>query len=98
MPRPLASQISGHDVKTVQDMGWAGKSNGTLLSLMSGRFDVLITVDRNLVFNADVSGLKVGVIVLHAKSNRLEDLEPLVTPILEALETIRSGQVIHLGQ
>jgi hypothetical protein len=85
MPRPLAFQISGHDVRTAQEMGGAGKSNGTLLSLMSGRFDVLITVDRNLVFNADVSGLKVGVIVLHAKSNRLEDLELLITLTLEVL-------------
>ena len=44
MPRPLGSQISGHEVKTVQEMAWAGKSNGTLLSLMSGHFDVFITV------------------------------------------------------
>ena len=65
---------------------------------MKGRFDIFITVDRNLVFNEDVSGLKVGVLVLHASSNRLEDLESLVPEILAALEEIRSGQVIHLSK
>ncbi len=98
MPSPLGPQISGHDVKTVQDMGWAGKSNGTLLSLMRGHFDAFITVDRNLVSDRDVSGLKVGVVVLHSRSNRLEDLEPLVPKILAALEEIRPGQVIHLSR
>jgi len=98
LPCPLARQIADHDVKTVQEEGWAGKSNGTLLSLMKGRFDIFITVDRNLVFNEDVSGLKVGVLVLHASSNRLEDLESLVPEILAALEEIRSGQVIHLSK
>jgi uncharacterized protein DUF5615 len=98
LPRPLALQIAGHEIRTVQEEGWAGKSNGTLLSLLSGRFDVFVTVDRNLVFNEDVSGLKVAVIVLHAKSNRLEDLEPLAPKILEAIGTVRSGQVIHLSK
>ncbi len=98
MPRPLAGEVAGHEVKTVQEMGWAGKSNGMLLSLMSGRFDVFVTVDRNLVFEKDVAGLRVGVIVLHAGSNRLEDLEPLVPDILEALKTVRSGSVVHLGK
>lgn len=97
LPRRLSRQLTGHGIKTVQDMGWAGKPDGLLLSFMSGGFDVLVTVDRNLVFNADVPGLKVGVIVLHARSNRLVDLEPLVPKILAALEQIRSGQVIHLS-
>lgn len=97
MPRPLARQMSGHEIKTVQEMGWAGKSNGTLLTLMSGRFDVFVTVDRNLDFNQDVSGLELGVIVLHANSNRLESLEPLVPRIRETLETIKGGQAVHLS-
>jgi len=98
LPRPLARQIAGHSVKTVQEEGWAGKSNGTLLSLMLDRFDIFITVDRNLVFNEDVSGLKVGVLVLHARSNRLEDLEPMVPKILATLEEMRSGQIVHLSK
>jgi hypothetical protein len=96
LPRPLARRFPGHEVKTVQDMGWAGKSNGTLLSLMAPHIDVFITVDRNLAFDENISGLKVGVVVLHAKSNRLADLEPLVPKIPASIESLRAGQVVHL--
>jgi Domain of unknown function (DUF5615) len=96
LPRPLARRFPGHNVQTVQDMGWAGKSNGTLLSLVVPHIDVFITVDRNLAFNDNIAELKVGVVVLHAKSNRLADLEPLVPKVLASIESLRAGQVIHL--
>ena len=31
VPRRLKRELLGHDVKTVQDMGWAGIKNGALL-------------------------------------------------------------------
>jgi hypothetical protein len=97
LPRPLIRLITGHDAKTVPEMGWAGKSNGELMALMTGLFDAFLTVDRNLVFSQNLSGLKIGVVVLHASSNRLEDLQPLVPQVLEVLRAIRSGQIIHVG-
>jgi predicted nuclease of predicted toxin-antitoxin system len=41
---------SGHDCKTVQDVGIANKKNGELLSLADGDWDVLLTNDRNIKF------------------------------------------------
>ena len=97
LPRPLTRLMTGHDAKTVPEVGWAGKSNGELLSLMAGAFDVFLTVDRNLTFTQNLSGLNIGVVVLHASSNRLPDLQPLVPQVLDALRAIRSGQIIHVG-
>lgn len=31
IPRPLMRLLPGHDVATVSDVGWAGKTNGELL-------------------------------------------------------------------
>jgi hypothetical protein len=52
--------------------------------LASESFEVFVTVDRNLSFQQNLSGLPIAVIVLHANSNRLADLRPLVPhlPIL----------------
>ena len=38
----------GHECRTVQEAGWAGKQNGDLLSLAEASFDALVTVDTNL--------------------------------------------------
>ena len=32
LPRGLKRMLAPHDVKTVPEMGWAGKSNGDLLT------------------------------------------------------------------
>ena len=49
VPRRLRRELTGHDVRTVPEMGWAGKKNGELIRSMTGQgFKVLITVDRNL--------------------------------------------------
>ena len=48
LPRPLAALLAGHDVETVAAMGWSSKTNGELLRLAAESFDVLVTSDRNL--------------------------------------------------
>ena len=50
LPRKLENDLPGHDVSTVPEMQWRGLKNGELLKQASGRFDVFITVDRNLSF------------------------------------------------
>jgi len=56
-------------------MGWASVENGELLALASQKFDVFITVDRNLSFQQNLSGLPIAVVVLRAPTNRLSDLK-----------------------
>lgn len=33
LPRPLKGEITGHEVMTVPEAGWAGTKNGALLRL-----------------------------------------------------------------
>jgi len=88
---------SGHDCKTVQDAGIANKKNGELLSLADGEWDVLLTNDRNIKFQQNMTGRKISVLVLRANSNRLSDLLPLIPACHSALASIRGGQVIEIG-
>jgi predicted nuclease of predicted toxin-antitoxin system len=85
--RRLAEQLSGHEVKTLPKMGWAGIKDGELLRLAEGEFDVLITVDRNLPFQQNLAVLDLVVLVLQARSNRLADLQVLVPEILAIVDT-----------
>jgi hypothetical protein len=81
----LKRDLVGHDVKTAPEMGWAGKRNGELLALGEQQFDVFLTADRNLSYQQDVSSFDIAVEVLAARSNRLDDLRPLVPRLLEVL-------------
>jgi hypothetical protein len=94
VPRKLGSELVGHDVKTVPAMGWAAYKNGALLARAEASFDVFVTVDRNLSFQQRLSGFNIGVIVLAALSNRLEDLRPLVPKILDALPQVKKGEAL----
>ena len=74
-------------------MGWSAIKNGELLELASKRFDAFVTVDRNLAFQQNVQSLSIAVIVLHAKTNRLADLLPLVPNLLTAIGSAKPGVV-----
>jgi len=73
VPRALRAQLPGHEVKTVAETGWTGVKNGELLRLAAQRFDVLLTVDRNLAYQQNLANAPIGVIVMHAPTNDIVD-------------------------
>ena len=87
LPRRLKRELVGHETRTAPEMGWASKRNGELLALAVGRFGVFVTADRNLSYQQDPSAFDIAVVVLVARSNRLEDLRALVPRPLEVLPT-----------
>ena len=90
----LSRHLRPHHVASVVKMGWSGLKNGKLLRQAESRFDVFVTVDRNLSFQQHVVGFDIGVIVLKCPTNRLKDLEPLVPGLLKAIATVSSGRVV----
>ena len=49
LPHKLRQSLTGHDVRSVNHMGWSGEKNGELLKLCEAEgFDVLVTGDQNL--------------------------------------------------
>jgi hypothetical protein len=88
----LAREFVGYEVKTVPQTGWAGVKNGQLLSLAEAKFDVFITVDRNLSFQQNLPQFNMAVIVLQASSNRLADLKSLAPKVLAILTSATKGK------
>jgi predicted nuclease of predicted toxin-antitoxin system len=97
VPRRMRQELPGHTVKTVVEMGWAGVKNGALLQLATANFDCFVTVDRNLQFQQNVAGLKIGVVILHASGNEYETLRPLMPRVRSALDRLTHGQVVDVG-
>ena len=97
LPRRLKQELVGHEVVTVPDAGWAGKENGELVSLAKGKFDVFVTIDQNLATQRPSSTLEIAVIILSARSNRFQDIRPLVPALRKALESIGRPALIRVG-
>ena len=95
VPRALRSDIPGHEVKTVAEVGWAGVKNGALPQLAAAEFDLLITVDRNLEYQQSFEGLSLAVIVVQASSNDITVLRPLMPAVLAAIAQTKPGLVTH---
>ena len=97
VPRPLMRELSGHEVRTVVDMGWSGKENGELLQLMVREsFSVFLTADQNLRYQQNLLAANVAVIVLVAASNRLPDLLPLMPAVRATVSTISPGELVEV--
>ena len=96
IPRDLRDHLPDHDVTTVREAGWQGKSNGELLTLASPRFDVLITADQNLPHQQNLAGFDLGVVVLVAQRNRLLEYLPLLPLLRAELTRVRPGEAIRV--
>jgi predicted nuclease of predicted toxin-antitoxin system len=97
LPRKLAAHLEGHECRTVFECGWSGKKNGELLALADPQFDVLLTLDKNLPFQQDLDSVGIAVLIIRARSNRIQDLLPVIPDCLTALKSIRPGQVVRVG-
>ena len=97
LPRRLGRLLAGHDVVSVSDAGWSGLTNGRLLGVAQEQFDCLLTADRSLVYQQSLSRFEISVLVIRARTDRLEDLAPLVPRVLEVLPTLRPGQSAEIS-
>jgi hypothetical protein len=97
LPRKLKRELSGHEVRTVPEAGWAGIKNGRLLRLAEVDFDVFVTIDNNLPFQQDLASFELGVVILNAPDNKLGSLQPLMPQVLIVLSVIQPGQVIEVA-
>ena len=97
LPRQLAGYLIGHEVRTVKQQAWAGLKNGALLTQAEAAgFSVFLTGDQNLEYQQNLSKWRLGVVVLCASSNALEDLLPLIPAALIAIEAVQPGQVVRV--
>jgi hypothetical protein len=87
VPRPLRRELVGHDVSTVPEMGWAGVTNGVLLGLAaSAGFGALLTCDRGIQHQQNVSALGIALVVLAVPNKKLDTIRSLVPEILALLD------------
>ena len=85
VPARFGPLLTGHSAVTVQRRGWASITNDKLLALAAGEFDVLLTADKGMEYQQNLATLPVSILIVLARSNRIDDLTAAVPAILSAL-------------
>jgi hypothetical protein len=64
-PAPLRYALKGHVVVEAIERGWERLANGALLDAAEAAgFDLLVTADKNLRYQQNLTGRKISIIVL----------------------------------
>lgn len=85
VPRQLRHEFPEFAIRTVQEEHWAAFKNGELLRRSSQAFDVLVTADKRLRFQQNISLHNIGFVVIGTRDTRLPRL--LQAEVLEELRT-----------
>ena len=93
LPKRLRQFLPGHDVKTAREMGWDALKNGALIrSAAHANFQALLSADKNLRHEHNLSLLPLAVIVLECVSNALPALIPFTVHVQTLLSVpLRNG-------
>ena len=98
VPKKLKQSFVGYDCRTAPESGFGGKNNDELLtSAERAGFDVLVTTDKGLEHEQSLKDRRIAVLILLSKSNKLDDLLPLIAKSLHTLPFIKPGQVVKVG-
>jgi PIN like domain len=97
VPRVLKQELSGCEVSTVRAMGWEGVKNGKLLSLAAQEFDVFLTIDRNMRYQQNVQHYEIAILVVITKTNRLEDILPLMPKVIATLKGLEPRTITEVS-
>ena len=88
LPKRLKQDFSEFEIFTVREMGWNGKKNGELLTLMiSEKFDAFLTFDKNLRYQQNFQKYSLPVLVLNASDNSYFTLSKMTSKIKNVLKS-----------
>ncbi|MDF0651711.1 MAG: DUF5615 family PIN-like protein [Nitrospira sp.] len=94
VPRLVQQRLPQLDIKTVQEMGWAGLKNGDLLKRAESQFNVFITADKKLRYQQNLTNSRLAIIVL--PTNQVTVVATLLATIGETIRTIKTGSVLEI--
>ena len=86
VPYRAKTLFAGHDVTHAKDVGWGELENGKLLSAAgSALFDLMVTIDKKIRDQQNLSSLPVTVLEIDSPDSRLPEIQRLAPFILVAL-------------
>jgi len=71
----LKAHLEEFDVATVKELHLSGTKNGKLLTFcIENNFDIILTIDKNLIFQQNLDQYPIIIVVLNSPTSKIEDL------------------------
>jgi len=94
-PKGLSRMLQGHAITTAKTRGWEKLTNGALLQIAEqAGFDLLITTDKNLRYQQNITGRKIAILALG--NPELPTIRRNLDRILEAVALATPGSYRQL--
>ncbi len=95
-PVPLRKYLSTHHVITAFELDWSSLQNGELIfQAERADFEVLLTTDKNLKYQQNLTNRKIAIVVLETTS--WPRIHKATAKITEVLKTLRPGCYIEIS-
>jgi hypothetical protein len=94
-PAPLRHALVGHQVSTAYERGWSGLKNGELIAAAeAGDFEVLVTTDKNLRYQQNLTGRSLAIVVLWTTS--WPKIQQALQKVQNAVDAATKGSYVEL--
>ena len=71
----LKEHLKEYEVLTVRELNLSGIKNGKLLTYcVENNFDILLTIDKNLMFQQNLDQYAVTIVILNCQTSKIEEL------------------------
>ena len=79
------SQVSGTGVQIYAE--------DRIGEMIQHKFDVLVTMDRNMSHQQHLSSYSLGIVLITARSNKRQDIEPAMPDVNRAVQEVNPGEL-----
>lgn len=94
-PNPIARSLVGHEVAFARQIGWHELKNGELLrEAEDAGYDLLLTSDKNIRYQQNLSGRKIAIVVLG--NQQWPDVKLHLERILAAVNAATPGSYLEV--
>src|SRR5690349_956244 len=98
LPRRLKAHLAGNACRTIPEAGWRANGMASCWSWRKGATTCSSRSTRGVGDQQNLRGRGIAIVILRARSNRLEDLLERVPACLAAMERFRPGEVILVSR
>jgi hypothetical protein len=94
-PVPIRAYLAGHSVRTAWQEGWSTLRNGELLlAAESSGFELLLTTDKNIRHQQNLSARRIAIVVLVRQ--QWPELQPYIQRVVDAVNAATPGSYLEV--
>jgi predicted nuclease of predicted toxin-antitoxin system len=91
--KKLKIYLSEFEIFTVSELGISGLKNGKLMTFCNdNNYDILLTIDKNLMYQQNLDNYNVTIVVLNTKTSIINDIAQYIPNFIEQLPTFEKSK------